>query len=116
LETKQKTCGKCKQEKPATPEHFAKNRSKPDGLQGECRPCRKLMVPPQLLKYKEETAPNATRSREQWTDAEDKIVADRTLTITQAAKALKRTFAAVANRRRVLKKEITDGGSAEANF
>lgn len=34
-----KRCPSCKTEKPATVEHFARNRGRPDGLNGECKLC-----------------------------------------------------------------------------
>ena len=39
-ETKMQRCGTCGAEKPATTEHFHKNKGGRNGLSSICRPCR----------------------------------------------------------------------------
>ena len=95
-----KVCSKCKQAKPATPEHFARNRTKPDGLQGECKPCRKKIVTPQLKAYRAEAEKTAKNKGTEWTIDELVIARDRKLTIAAAAKQLGRSFNAVAKMRK----------------
>ena len=97
----EKTCLKCRQPKPVS--EFAKNRTKPDGLQGECKACRKTIVPPQLAKYREESTRSASKKGKEWTPEDEAVALDRSLTILEAAQKIGRTFAAV-QRRRQLKK------------
>lgn len=63
-------CISCSMEYPATPEYFHRDKTKPDGLDPRCKPCRKDMARQYFLKNKE----TILQKHAQWSkDNKDKV-------------------------------------------
>lgn len=99
-----KTCPVCKEALPI--ESFASNKARKDGLQAQCRECRKGIVTPATIGYRAASKPGATEKGKVWSPEQVAVACNPALTIAQAAAQLGRTFNAVATmRHRVKMKE-----------
>lgn len=98
-----RTCNVCHKDLPLT--EFRANRKMPLGRAYTCRMCHQKENRREVLLKQQATREHAFHHRDVWTDADLRVLEDPTLTLTEIAVRLGRTYAAVAMKRSHLRED-----------